>query len=91
MGVGVCVSVLVAVAVAAAGAVAVGVGVCPAAPTIAKTVTKCGGTLAIAAEGFEVQGTEGPLLEGELGRAVAWAQQIMARVWVTRRVVGLCV
>lgn len=47
-----------------------------AAEPIAKRLTKKGGELAVAPEGFYVGGTEGPLLEGELERAAAWAGQI---------------
>jgi flavodoxin len=49
-----------------------------AAEPIAKRLQKKGGELAIAPEGFYVGGTEGPLLEGELERAAAWARKIVA-------------
>jgi len=49
-----------------------------AAEPIAGRLQKKGGELAIAPEGFYVGGTEGPLLDGELERAVAWAGQITA-------------
>jgi flavodoxin len=50
-----------------------------AAEPIATRLTKRGGVLVVPAEGFFVKGTEGPLKDGELERAAAWAQQIMAR------------
>jgi flavodoxin I len=49
-----------------------------AAEPIAKGLTKKGGTLAIPPEGFFVEGTEGPLKDGELERAAGWARQIAA-------------
>ena len=51
-----------------------------AAEPIAKSLTKCAGTLIIPAEGFFIVDKEGPLKDGELARATAWAQQIAARV-----------
>ena len=36
------------------------------------------GELIIPPEGFFVEGSEGPLKEGELDRAADWAKQIMA-------------
>ncbi|MGA9347749.1 MAG: flavodoxin family protein [Anaerolineae bacterium] len=39
---------------------------------------KKGGELIIPPEGFFVEGTEGPLKEGELERAADWAKQIMS-------------
>jgi flavodoxin len=45
-----------------------------AAPALAKRAQKKGGALAAAPEGFIVSGTEGPLREGELDRAAAWAK-----------------
>ncbi len=39
---------------------------------------KAGGELAAPAEGFFVVDTEGPLQEGELERAAAWARQVAA-------------
>lgn len=45
-----------------------------AAKPIADKLQKKGGDLAVAPEGFYVAGTEGPLLEGELERAEAWAK-----------------
>jgi len=50
-----------------------------AAEPIAKSLAKRGGMLVIPAEGFFVKDTEGPLKDGELERAAAWAQQIRAR------------
>jgi flavodoxin len=49
-----------------------------AAEAIAGRLKKKGGTLAMPPEGFIVKGTEGPLKEGELERAAAWARQIIA-------------
>ncbi len=43
---------------------------------IAKQLQRAGGELA-AAEGFFVGGTEGPVVEGELERAAAWAKQLV--------------
>jgi hypothetical protein len=40
---------------------------------------KKGGELIAPPEGFFVQGTEGPLKEGELERASDWAKQILAK------------
>lgn len=47
-----------------------------AAEPIAKGLQKKGGELVAPPEAFYVGGTEGPLLEGELERAAAWARQI---------------
>ena len=51
-----------------------------AAEPIAASLTKRGGTLVVPAEGFFIKDKEGPLKDGELARAIAWAQQIMAKV-----------
>jgi hypothetical protein len=48
-----------------------------AAAPIAKQLTKKGGELAVAPEGFFVAGTEGPLKEGEFTRAAEWAKRII--------------
>lgn len=48
-----------------------------AAKPIADRLVKKGGTLAVPPEGFYVEDTEGPLLEGELERAAGWAQQVL--------------
>ena len=48
-----------------------------AAEPIANRLQKKGGELAIPAEGFYVDGFEGPLSEGELERAAEWARQIL--------------
>ena len=50
-----------------------------AAKPIADKLKKKGGELAIPPEGFFVEGTEGPLKEGELERAADWAKQIITR------------
>jgi flavodoxin I len=49
-----------------------------AAGRIARHLTKKGGVLNTSPEGFFVTGTKGPLKEGELERAVAWAKGILA-------------
>jgi flavodoxin I len=50
-----------------------------AAPKIAKALKQKGGTLAGPPGGFYVIGGEGPLKEGELKRAAAWAKQLALR------------
>ena len=47
-----------------------------AAEPISKALEKKGGLLVVPAEGFYVEGTEGPLVEGELERAAAWAKKL---------------
>lgn len=49
-----------------------------AASPIANRLKKCGGRLVVPPEGFYVMDMEGPLKEGELERAAAWARQIYA-------------
>ena len=49
-----------------------------AAKPIADRLKKKEGELAIPPEGFFVEGSEGPLKEGELERAADWAKQIIA-------------
>lgn len=44
-----------------------------AAEPISKQLVKKGGTVAIAPEGFFVEGSEGPMKEGEMERAADWA------------------
>ena len=51
-----------------------------AAKPIADRLQKRGGVLVVPPEGFYVEGTEGPLQEGELERAAEWARQIAAKV-----------
>ncbi len=46
-----------------------------AAGRIAKNLKKKGGALLLDPEPFFVEGTQGPLKEGELERAAAWAQE----------------
>ena len=48
-----------------------------AAPKIAKALEKKGGTLAGPPGGFYVTGGEGPLKEGEIERAAAWAKGLL--------------
>jgi flavodoxin len=48
-----------------------------AAGRIAKSLKEKGGNLLLSPEAFYVEGTEGPLKEGELERAAAWAQEIV--------------
>jgi flavodoxin len=49
-----------------------------AAKPIANGLVKAGGKLAAEPEGYYVAGSEGPLKDGELERAAAWAQRIAA-------------
>ena len=49
-----------------------------AAEPIAKELQKKGGVLVISPEGFYVEGTEGPLVQGELERAATWARKLFA-------------
>jgi hypothetical protein len=49
-----------------------------AARRIANRLKKCGGKLVVPPERFFVEGTEGPLKEGEVERAADWARRIMA-------------
>jgi len=51
-----------------------------AAPRIASKLKKKGGTLIGSPEGFFVEGTEGPLREGELERAALWAKEIVKSI-----------
>ena len=48
-----------------------------AAGRIARSLEKLGGTLIVPPEGFFVEGTRGPLKEGELERAAGWAKGIV--------------
>jgi flavodoxin len=48
-----------------------------AAPKIAKALQQKGGIPAGKPEGFYVRGGEGPLKDGEIGRAAAWAQGLV--------------
>jgi flavodoxin I len=50
-----------------------------AAKPIANLLIRKGGTLAIPPEGFFVKASEGPLKEGELVRAAAWAKKVMGK------------
>ena len=50
-----------------------------AAKPIANKLTKKGGDLALPPEGFFVEDSEGPLTDGELERAAAWAAQLVAK------------
>lgn len=47
-----------------------------AASSIAKAVKKKGGNLLVPPEGFLVTGEQGPLKDGELERAAAWAKRL---------------
>lgn len=49
-----------------------------AAERIARQLKSKGGELVIPPEGFFVQGMEGPLVEGEVERAAAWARKLFA-------------
>lgn len=48
-----------------------------AAEPIGKQLVKKGGTQAVLPEGFIVMGEKGPLRDGELERAAAWAKRIL--------------
>jgi flavodoxin len=48
-----------------------------AAPKIARRLEKAGGNLVAAPEGFLVRGTQGPLIDGELERSMAWAESLV--------------
>lgn len=50
-----------------------------AASTIAKTLVKKGGVLAAPGEGFFVTGEQGPLKDGELEHAAAWARGLIKK------------
>ncbi len=50
-----------------------------AAQPISKALQKKGGEPVAPAEGFYVEGSEGPLRDGELERAAGWARQAAAR------------
>jgi hypothetical protein len=59
-----------------------------AAKPMAEALTRKGGALAMPPEGFLVNGTEGPLQEGELERAAEWARRSMAAqsaTWLKRK------
>ncbi len=49
-----------------------------AARRIARQLQKKGGELALPAEGFFVEGMKGPLVQGEVERAEAWARRLFA-------------
>jgi len=49
-----------------------------AAKPIADRLKRKGGDLVLGPEGFYVQDSEGPLKDGELERAAAWAKQVIA-------------
>jgi len=51
-----------------------------AAGRIAGSLKKKGGTLVASPEGFFVEGTKGPLKEGELERAAGWAKGIASAI-----------
>lgn len=48
-----------------------------AAPIIASALESKAGTLSLPAEGFFVKGEEGPLVDGELERAVDWGRKLV--------------
>ncbi len=48
-----------------------------AAKHIARGLEKAGGSLIVAPEGFTVEDTQGPLKDGELERAAAWARTLL--------------
>jgi flavodoxin len=49
-----------------------------AAKRIARHLESAGGALMVAPEGFYVEDTEGPLKDGELDQAAAWAKDLVA-------------
>lgn len=49
-----------------------------AADPISDRLKKKGGEVVMPPEGFTVEGTEGPLTDGELERAMEWAKRILA-------------
>lgn len=51
-----------------------------AAPKIAKALQEKGGTLVGKPEGFYVRGGKGPLRDGEIQRAVRWAQGLVGSI-----------
>jgi flavodoxin len=51
-----------------------------AAGRIADSLKRKGGTLIVPPEGFFVEGTRGPLREGEEGRAAGWAKEIVQSI-----------
>lgn len=51
-----------------------------AADPISNKLVKKGGELILPPEGFYVGGMEGPLLDGELDRAAAWAEKLLGVV-----------
>ena len=51
-----------------------------AAKRIASQLEKAGGSLLAPPEGFYVEDIEGPLKEGEVERATAWARELLARI-----------
>ena len=51
-----------------------------AAKPIGDRLQKKGGKLVAPPEGFYVDDTEGPLIEGEIGRAAEWGKQIAAAI-----------
>lgn len=56
---------------------------------IARRVEQKGAKLVLAPESFLVDGKEGPLAEGELEHARAWARQVLAKLAVTPATVGV--
>jgi flavodoxin len=50
-----------------------------AASKIAKGLQAKGGSLVVAPEGFVVTGTKGPLKDGEIARATAWAKGLLQK------------
>lgn len=55
---------------------------------IERALRRAGGTLVLPGEGFFVDGTEGPLKEGELERAGQWARDAMARAYARTAAAG---
>jgi len=51
-----------------------------AATRIANDVKRKGGTVVVPPEGFSVEGTKGPLNDGEVERAGTWAKALASRM-----------
>jgi hypothetical protein len=51
-----------------------------AAGRIANPLKKKGGALFVEPKGFIVEGTKGPLKEGELERAASWTEDVLKRI-----------
>jgi flavodoxin len=52
-----------------------------AAPKLARKLRKLGGRQVVSPETFHVAEREGPLYEGEIERAQAWAESVLSQYW----------